>query len=231
METPRPKVPYVQLFKFVLVGDRGVGKSCLLQQFTDQEFRQEHDLTIGVDFGTPVVAVDGKPTKLLICDTAGQESFRSIERSWYRDAAAVILVYDITRRETFDHVVSKLQDARKLAPADVTVMLVGNKCDMSDERSVSYEEAVRFAMEHGILFMEASARTAQNVEEAFSMAARIVSKTIEDRDNDLSNKKRAQNKEALCWGLSMLAQLAGALLGACKGWRPAVRRIGECKEC
>jgi Ras-related protein Rab-2A len=96
---------------------------------------------------------------------AGQESFRSITRSYYRGAAGALLVYDITRRETFNHLASWLEDARQHANANMTIMLVGNKSDLSHRRAVSYEEGEQFAKEHGLIFMEASAKTAQNVEE------------------------------------------------------------------
>ncbi|TVU25801.1 hypothetical protein EJB05_28311 [Eragrostis curvula] len=172
---------FVYGFKCIIIGDMGVGKSCLLLQFTDKRFRSVHDVTIGVEYGSRIVAVDGKPTKLQIWDTAGQEAFRSITRSYYRGAAAAILVYDISRRETFNHVTSWLQDAKELASANQTRVLIGNKCDLSDHRrAVSYEEGARFAKEHGLLFMEASAKTAQNVEEAFIATATTVVKKIED---------------------------------------------------
>ncbi|XP_062225886.1 ras-related protein Rab-2-B isoform X1 [Phragmites australis] len=156
---------YAYLFKYIIIGDTGVGKSCLLLQFTDKRFQPVHDLTIGVEFGARMITIDNKPIKLQIWDTAGQESFRSITRSYYRGAAGALLVYDITRRETFNHLVSWLEDARQHANANMTIMLVGNKCDLSHRRAVSYEEGEQFAKEHGLIFMEASAKTAQNVEE------------------------------------------------------------------
>ncbi|XP_039822696.1 ras-related protein Rab-2-A-like [Panicum virgatum] len=171
---------YVYGFKCIVIGDTGVGKSCLMLQFTDKRFRPGHDLTIGVEYGARIVPVDGVPTKIQVWDTAGQEAFRSITRSYYRGAAAAVLVYDITRRETFNHVASWLEDAKQLVSPHLTMVLVGSKCDLSNRRSVSYEEGERFAMEHGMIFLEASAKTAQNVEEAFTAAARIVIKKIKD---------------------------------------------------
>jgi Ras-related protein Rab-2A len=156
---------YDYLFKYIIIGDTGVGKSCLLLQFTDKRFQPVHDLTIGVEFGARMVTVDGRPIKLQIWDTAGQESFRSITRSYYRGAAGALLVYDITRRETFNHLASWLEDARQHANPNMSIMLIGNKCDLAHKRAVSKEEGQQFAKEHGLLFLEASARTAQNVEE------------------------------------------------------------------
>uniref|UniRef100_M8CMX6 Ras-related protein Rab-2-B n=1 Tax=Aegilops tauschii TaxID=37682 RepID=M8CMX6_AEGTA len=193
---------YAYLFKYIIIGDTGVGKSCLLLQFTDKRFQPVHDLTIGVEFGARMITIDNKPIKLQIWDTAGQESFRSITRSYYRGAAGALLVYDITRRETFNHLASWLEDARQHANANMTIMLVGNKCDLSHRRAVSFEEGEQFAKENGLIFMEASAKTAQNVEEAFSMdhclirfeiqgfvkTAGAIYKKIQDGVFDVSNE-------------------------------------------
>ncbi|PKI71464.1 hypothetical protein CRG98_008137 [Punica granatum] len=128
---------YAYLFKYIIIGDTGVGKSCLLLQFTDKRFQPVHDLTIGVEFGARMITIDSKPIKLQIWDTAGQESFRSITRSYYRGAAGALLVYDITRRETFNHLASWLEDARQHANANMTIMLIGNKCDLAHRRATA----------------------------------------------------------------------------------------------
>ncbi|KAL6660745.1 hypothetical protein ACP70R_001780 [Stipagrostis hirtigluma subsp. patula] len=179
---------YIYGLKCIIIGDTGVGKSCMLLQFADQRFPRAHDVTIGADYRTRIVAVDDKLTKLHIWDTAGQEAFRSITRSFYRRAAAAILVYDITRRETFIHVASWLEDAMEHASANLTILLVGNKSDLSNRRAVSYEEGERFAEEHGLVFMETSAKSAQDVEEAFTTTARAVIKKIEDGVIDPSDQ-------------------------------------------
>ncbi|KAG6418943.1 hypothetical protein SASPL_121150 [Salvia splendens] len=171
----------------------GVGKSCLLLQFTDKRFQPVHDLTIGVEFGARMITIDNKPIKLQIWDTAGQESFRSITRSYYRGAAGALLVYDITRRETFNHLASWLEDAKQHANPNMTIMLIGNKCDLAHRRAVSTEEGEQFAKEHGLIFMEASAKTAQNVEEAFIKTAGTIYKKIQDGVFDVSNEVRIFN--------------------------------------
>ena len=137
----------------------GVGKSCLLLQFTDKRFQHVHDLTIGVEFGSRMVSIDDKQIKLQIWDTAGQESFRSITRSYYRGAAGALLVYDVTRRDTFEHLASWLEDAKQHANPNMTIMLVGNKADLEHRRAVAKEEGAAFAEEHGLLFLETSAKT------------------------------------------------------------------------
>jgi Ras-related protein Rab-2A len=179
---------YAYLFKYIIIGDTGVGKSCLLLQFTDKRFQPVHDLTIGVEFGARMVTIDNKPIKLQIWDTAGQESFRSITRSYYRGAAGALLVYDITRRETFNHLASWLEDARQHANSNMTIMLIGNKCDLAHRRAVSTEEGEQFAKENGLVFMETSAKTAHNVEDAFINTAAKIYQKIEEGIFDVSNE-------------------------------------------
>jgi len=179
---------YAYLFKYIIIGDTGVGKSCLLLQFTDKRFQPVHDLTIGVEFGARMVTIDSKQIKLQIWDTAGQESFRSITRSYYRGAAGALLVYDITRRETFNHLTTWLEDARQHSNSNMTIMLIGNKCDLESRRAVSKEEGEQFAKEHGLFFLETSAKTAANVEEAFQQTAKNIYDKIRDGVFDVTNE-------------------------------------------
>jgi Ras-related protein Rab-2A len=184
----RSRRPRACARRYIIIGDTGVGKSCLLLQFTDKRFQPVHDLTIGVEFGARMVTVDGAQVKLQVWDTAGQESFRSITRSYYRGAAGALLVYDITRRETFDHLASWLEDARQHANPAMTVALVGNKADLGHRRAVSTEEGAAFAAEHGLLFLETSAKSALNVEAAFVETARGIHAKIASGELDAGNE-------------------------------------------
>jgi len=179
--------PYLYLFKYIVVGDSGVGKSNLLLQFTDKHFQPTHDVTIGVEFGTRSVEIEGQNIKLQIWDTAGQESFRSITRSYFRGAAGALLVYDISRRESFNHVSSWLNDTLEHSNPDITIILVGNKSDIADKRQVSTEEGQAYAAEHGLMFFETSARTGDNVEKAFTAVAEDIHQKIKDGVFDLSD--------------------------------------------
>ncbi|KAK6587896.1 Rab2 GTPase [Cryptosporidium xiaoi] len=179
--------PYDYLFKYIIIGDTAVGKSCLLLQFTDRRFRVDHDLTIGVEFGARIIEIDSKKIKLQIWDTAGQESFRSITRSYYRGAAGALLVYDITRRDTFNHLEKWLIDVKRNATPNMTIILVGNKCDL-DRREVTTEEGKEFARKNGLLFVEASAKTSYNVENAFMKVSEMIYKNILEGIYDLSTE-------------------------------------------
>ncbi|XP_017748965.1 PREDICTED: ras-related protein Rab-2A [Rhinopithecus bieti] len=179
---------YAYLFKYIIIGDTGVGKSCLLLQFTDKRFQPVHDLTIGVEFGARMITIDGKQIKLQIWDTAGQESFRSITRSYYRGAAGALLVYDITRRDTFNHLTTWLEDARQHSNSNMVIMLIGNKSDLESRREVKKEEGEAFAREHGLIFMETSAKTASNVEEAFINTAKEIYEKIQEGVFDINNE-------------------------------------------
>nr|PNR52676.1 hypothetical protein PHYPA_009050 [Physcomitrium patens] len=165
-----------------------VGKSCLLLQSTDKRFQSMHDLTISVEFRARMVTIDNKPIKLQIWNTMRQESFWSITRLYYKGAAGASLVYDITRRKTFNHLASWLEDARQHANSNMTIMLIGNKCDLAPRRAISTEEGEQFAKENGLVFMETSAKTAHNVEDAFIKTAATIYQKIEEGVFDASDE-------------------------------------------
>jgi len=172
--------PYEYIFKYIIIGDMGVGKSCLLHQFTESKFSSDSPHTIGVEFGTRIIEVMSKKIKLQIWDTAGQERFRAVTRSYYRGAAGALLVYDITRRATYNHLTSWLTDARNLTNPNTVIMLIGNKKDLESQRDVTFDEASAFAQENGIIFLEASAKTGENVEEAFLRTAKIIFQSVQE---------------------------------------------------
>nr|CAD7409460.1 unnamed protein product [Timema poppensis] len=147
--TPRGNPVSDFLFKFLVIGSAGSGKSCLLHQFIESKFKDDSSHTIGVEFGSKIVNVGGKSVKLQIWDTAGQERFRSVTRSYYRGAAGALLVYDITNRESFNALSNWLSDARTLASPNIIILLVGNKKDLDATREVTFLEASRFAQENG----------------------------------------------------------------------------------
>ena len=177
---------YRYIFKYIIVGESSVGKSCLLLQFIDNRFKDSHDLTIGVDFGSKTIKLDdGTNVKVQIWDTAGQESFRSITKSYYRGSICALLVYDITRRSTFDNLARWLEDLRDVAYNKMVVLLIGNKDDLKADREVSTEEGEQFARKHNLLFFETSAKTGHNIEAAFVQSAVVINENIKSGEYDL----------------------------------------------
>ncbi|KAH8849557.1 Ras-related protein [Schistosoma japonicum] len=165
---------YDYLFKLLLIGDSGVGKSCLLIRFADESFSETYISTIGVDFKIRTIDLDGKVVKLQIWDTAGQERFRTITSSYYRGAQGIIIVYDVTDKTSFINVKSWLQEIEHYANSTVNRLLVGNKCDLPKSRAVDTVDAMNFAKEHQMPFLETSAKEAINVEDAFMEMARQI---------------------------------------------------------
>lgn len=158
---------YDYLFKLVLIGDSGVGKSCLLLRFADDAFTESYISTIGVDFRFRTVKLENKTVKLQIWDTAGQERFRTITSAYYRGADGIIMVYDVTSDESFLHVNDWLKEVNRYASESTCKLLIGNKCDRIADKIVTAEKAKDFADELEIPFLETSAKSAKNVEEAF----------------------------------------------------------------
>ncbi|KAJ1437798.1 Small GTPase superfamily [Sesbania bispinosa] len=155
------------LFKAVLIGDSGVGKSNLLSRFAKDEFRLDSKPTIGVEFAYRNIKVRDKLIKAQIWDTAGQERFRAITSSYYRGALGALLVYDITRRSSYENIGKWLVELREFGGEDMVVILVGNKSDLDQTREVEKEEGKGFAEAEGLCFMETSALKNLNVEEVF----------------------------------------------------------------
>jgi len=170
-----PKRDYDYLFKLVLIGDSGVGKSCLLLRFADDNFTDSYISTIGVDFRFRTITIDKKTVKLQIWDTAGQERFRTITSAYYRGADGIIMVYDVTSQESFDHVEEWLSEVDRYANENTSKLLLGNKADLIDDRQVAEETAHKFAEKLNIPFLETSAKTATNVDQAFlTMAKELI---------------------------------------------------------
>ncbi|XP_074581410.1 ras-related protein RABA2a-like [Curcuma longa] len=160
---------YDYLFKMVLIGDSGVGKSNLLSRFTRNQFSIDSKSTIGVEFATRTLQVEGKTVKAQVWDTAGQERYRAITSAYYRGALGALLVYDVTKPKSFENASRWLKELRDHADSNITVMLIGNKTDLKHLRVIAAEDAQSFAEKEGIFFMETSALEATNVEEAFQI--------------------------------------------------------------
>ncbi|CAM9433101.1 ras-related protein Rab-10 [Lethenteron reissneri] len=172
------KKTYDLLFKLLLIGDSGVGKTCILFRFSDDAFNTTFISTIGIDFKIKTIELGGKKIKLQIWDTAGQERFHTITTSYYRGAMGIMLVYDITNAKSFENISKWLRNIDEHASEDVERMLLGNKCDMEDKRVVPKEKGEQISREHNIRFFETSAKSNINIEKAFfTLAEDILKKT------------------------------------------------------
>ncbi|KAK8795453.1 hypothetical protein WA158_000110 [Blastocystis sp. Blastoise] len=158
-------------FKLVLLGDTAVGKSCLVVRFVRDEFFAFQEPTIGAAFLTKTININETTVKFEIWDTAGQERYRSLAPMYYRGAAAAIVVFDITSAESFNGAKSWVKELQRRGDPNVVIALVGNKCDLEESRQVSSDEASEYASENGLIFLEASAKTAQNVQDIFVQIA------------------------------------------------------------
>lgn len=201
-----PKKAYDLLFKLLLIGDSGVGKTCVLFRYADDTFNTTFISTIGIDFKIKTIELEGKRIKLQIWDTAGQERFHTITTSYYRGAMGIILVYDITNQRSFDNITKWLQNIEMHASAEVERILIGNKCDWEARRVVSKERGAALAHNQGISFLETSAKTNCNIEEVFeTLAKQILRKTPSKKDDeqvvDISSRKKEngeQKKDSKC---------------------------------
>ncbi|CAN6180670.1 unnamed protein product [Urochloa humidicola] len=174
----RSRGDYDHLIKLLLIGDSGVGKSCLLLRFSDDTFTTSFITTIGIDFKVRTVELDGKRVKLQIWDTAGQERFRTITTAYYRGAMGILLVYDVTDESSFNNIRNWIRNIEQHASDNVNKILVGNKVDMDSKRVVSTAQGQKLADEYGIKFFETSAKTNQNVEQVFFTIARDIKQRL-----------------------------------------------------
>lgn len=196
------------LFKVVLIGDSAVGKSNLLSRYARNEFNLNSKATIGVEFQTQSMEIDGKEIKAQIWDTAGQERFRAVTSAYYRGAVGALIVYDISRRATFENVGRWLDELRVHSDASVVVMLVGNKCDLANIREVSQEEATLLAQNEKMSFIETSAMDATNVTSAFQSVVKEIYRVVSKKPLTSSQSTKSNTV------LGSSQRLAGIEVGA-----------------
>ena len=199
------QLEYDYLFKYLIIGNSGVGKSCLLIRFTDDKYEEGYVTTIGVDFKIKTLEIEGKSVKLQIWDTAGQERFRNIVSSYYKGAHGIMMVYDITDLESFRYLDSWIKEIEKNASKNVYKILVGNKNDLEKNRKVTFEKGKEFANLHGMKFFETSAKENRNVEEAFKEMTKDIINSFKKVNEKLNSsfvieKKKGKdlNKKGRC---------------------------------
>ncbi|KAK9711435.1 GTP-binding protein [Basidiobolus ranarum] len=185
---------YDHLIKLLLIGDSGVGKSCLLLRFCDDSFTPSFITTIGIDFKIRTIDLDGKRIKLQIWDTAGQERFRTITTAYYRGAMGIIVVFDVTDERSFNNVRNWIKNVEQHANEGVSKVLIGNKCDIEEKKVITHEQGIALAEEYGIHYVEASAKSKVGVEEAFfSLAREIKKRMIDTAPEQHLNTNQANN--------------------------------------
>jgi Ras-related protein Rab-10 len=186
------KQAYDYLFKILLIGDSGVGKTCILCRFSDDSFNSSFISTIGIDFKMKTIDLNGKKIKLQIWDTAGQERFYTITSTYYRGAMGIMLCYDITDGKSFDSIGKWLRNIEENANEDVVKMIIGNKCDMEDKRVITADRGQEVGKHHAIPFIETSARTNVNITRAFhDITLRILERQPEKtKENPASQMNR-----------------------------------------
>ena len=194
----------IHTFKILTIGESGVGKTCILRRFVEDKFLKNHLATIGIDFKTKNIIVDGVQVKLKIWDTAGQERFRNITNQYYKGADGIILVYDVTDRTSFEKIREWMNQIRQNTTEDeIGLVLLGNKCD-ADPRDVSQNDGIELGKELGIQYFESSAMNNINISESFNyLAKQILSKKKIDTPTKVSNNKnlntpQKKKKEGCC---------------------------------
>jgi small GTP-binding protein len=180
------EIDFNYLLKYIIIGDSAVGKSNILTQYVYEKFSEEFQSTLGVEFAAKNAVIDNKIYRIQIWDTAGAESFRSITRAYYKNSVCAFIVYDITKRETFENVQVWLDDIKNQCPQTVLLVLVGNKLDLENERQISYEEGESFAQKNNMYFFETSAKTGVNIENLFLKSVETINERIQEDFYDLS---------------------------------------------
>ena len=182
------KESYDLLFKLILVGDSCVGKSNILLKYLKNEFDPNSRATVGVEFGTKNIIIDNKKIKIQIWDTAGEERYRSITSAYYKGAKGAFIVYDITRKSTFDNIDKWISDLKLNGDKNICIIILGNKSDLDDKREVSKEGGIKKSEMYKTAFMETSALNGDNIEKAFD---ELIEQIIKNNQSffENSNKK------------------------------------------
>ena len=188
-EVPVTDDSYEKLFKILLLGDSSVGKSSLFLSFMDKSWNETFVPTIGVDFKIKTINVNNMNIKFQVWDTAGQERFRTIISSYYKGAHGILLVYDITLKESFESLNDWLNEIKKNTSKNIVKVLIGNKIDLNDKRVISFDEAKEFADNNSMKYIETSAKTSTNVDQAFGLIGVELMKSFKGNEEKNTNKK------------------------------------------
>ena len=201
---------YEMMFKVVLVGDSFVGKTNIMSKYIKNEFHEDSKATVGVEFGSKQFTVEGHSIKAQIWDTAGQERYKAITSAYYKGAKGAFIVYDVTRKQTFDSVEKWVNDVTAVADKKITIILIGNKCDLEDQRQITKEQGEEKANKLEIAFLETSAYSGENLDKAFDKMMNEVYKKcheemladdvdiIDGKGTDINLDKKDDNEKKKC---------------------------------
>jgi Ras-related protein Rab-2A len=195
MDISKMKPDYT--IKYIIVGNAYVGKSNIIYRFVENKFSENYKATINLDFSYKNMKINDKIFRIQLWDTAGQEEFQSISRGYYKSGACALVVYDITDRETFNNVSSWVEECKNNGPSTITLVLVGNKIDLEDNRKVTYEEGEDFANRNNMQFFETSALNGTNIDKLFNDTVESINRKIEEnyyKDKDCGIEFNTQNK-------------------------------------
>ena len=187
---------YDMMFKILLLGDSGVGKSSLLLRYTKDQFNQDIRSTIGVEFGVKYLKIDNLQLKVQIWDTAGMERYSSITSSYYKGAKGVIIVYDICKKKSFESIDRWINNFKEKADEDAVILLIGNKSDLTEERQVDTEEAKSISQKNKLAFMETSAKNNDNVNKAFLTLFEEILKIYKEKNSEIINDIEESKKKS-----------------------------------
>ena len=176
------------LLKYVIIGDSGVGKSNILLRFINNTFTEEFRSTVGVEFAAKNIEINNNIYRVQVWDTAGQETFRSISRAYYKNSVCACVVYDISNYSTFESVQSWIEDCKSQSSKAILLILIGNKSDLNDIRQVTYDEGAKFAKSNNMIFLETSAKTGDNIKKIFNKSVKQIDQNIIDNKYDLENE-------------------------------------------
>ena len=187
---------YEVMFKVVLVGDSSVGKTNIMSKYLKNEFHEDSKATVGVEFGSKQFTIEGHQIKAQIWDTAGQERYKAITSAYYKGAKGAFVVYDITRKQSFDSVDRWINDIKAAADKNLTIIIIGNKCDLEDQRQVNKEQGEEKAKSYEVAFMETSAFSGENLDKAFDkMINEVFKKCHEEMTADVDIEAVGPSKD------------------------------------
>ena len=189
---------YSYTIKYIIVGDSSVGKSNILLRYSKNTFDPSHMTTLGIEFANKKIKYEGINYNIQVWDTAGQESFKSVTRAYYKSSACAFIVYDITNEKSFNNIENWIFDCKNLAPSKIQLFLIGNKCDLEDKRQIDYETGKNFANLHNMIFFETSALSGFNVNKAFMKSIEIIDGNIRNgfydgEDSSLQGIRKMKN--------------------------------------